>query len=379
MGLKIVCSGHLVRHPVGGHSWHHLQYLVGLKRLGHQVTFFEDWGWTDSCWDPPRGVMTSDATYGIAYLRRLLEPHQLDDSWCYLAEDGTAHGMPRHRLVQRLREADLYLNLSYINWIPELEECRRRVLVDTDPVFTQIGGFGMGGPFSRYDALFTYGENVHRAGCEMPDGGARWLPTRQPVVLDLWPVTVGDEHGPITTVMNWSAYGEREHNGRVYGQKDREFGAFFTLPREAGEEMEIAVNGPGPIRTRLADGGWRLVDVDDVSRDPFSYQRFLRRSRAEFCVAKHAYVVTRSGWFSDRSSAYLASGRPVVVQDTGFSQFLPCGRGLLAYDTHEQALAAIASLRDDYPQHCRAARDLVEHYFDARRVLGDLLERAIRA
>jgi hypothetical protein len=375
MALKIVCSGHLVRHPLGGHSWHHLQYLVGFRRLGHEVTFFEDYGWPESCYDPSRDEMTSDPSYGIAYLLKLLRPHGLEDRWCYLAEDGTAYGMPRERLAQLIRECDVYFNLSNINWIPELEACRRMALVDTDPVFTQLGGHGMGGPFSRYHTLFTYGENVHRPGSDMPTGGARWLPTRQPIVPDLWPVEPGYPAAPFTTVMNWSAYGDVEHEGRVYGQKDREFEPFFALPRETGEPMELAVNAPTEVQNRLLAGGWGLADPLEVSRDPWTYQRYLRASRAEFCVAKQGYVSTRCGWFSDRSAGYLASGRPVIVQDTGFSDFLPCGTGLLAYRTKEEAMAAVHRLREDYGEHCRAARAVVEECFDARRVLTEMLER----
>jgi hypothetical protein len=321
--------------------------------------------------------MTADPSYGLTYLLSLLRPHGLEDSWCYLAEDGTSHGMPRERLAQLCRECDVYFNLSGINWIPELEDCRHRVLVDTDPVFTQIGGHGLGGPFYRYHTLFTYGENVHRPGCEMPTGEARWLPTRQPVVLDLWPVRTSDPDAPYTTVINWSAYGDREHQGRVYGQKDREFEPFFSLPRKTGEDMEMTINGPVAVRERLADGGWRLANPSEVTRTPWTYQQYLRASRAEFGVAKHGYVSTQCGWFSDRSSAYLATGRPVVIQDTGFSRFLPCGAGLLAYRTPDEAIAAIQRLHEDYDEHCQAARSLAEKYFDARRVLTDLLERSL--
>lgn len=377
MGLKILCSGYLVRHPVGGHSWHHLQYLIGLKRLGHEVFFFEDHGWPNSCYDPARGEMTSDPGYGLSYLLRLLRPFGLENNWCYLAQDGASHGMPRERLAQLCRECDVYLNLSGINRILELEHCKRRALVDTDPVFTQIGGHGLAGPFSFYHALFTYGENAHKPGCSMPTGGARWLPTRQPVVPDLWAAEAGDPSAPTTTVINWSAYGDREHEGKVYGQKDREFEPFFALPNDAGEHMEMAVMAPDSVRERLKSGGWRLADPLEVSRDPWSYQRYLRNSRAEFGVAKHGYVSTRCGWFSDRSSAYLATGRPVVVQDTGFSDFLPCGEGLLAYRTPAEAVAALRRLDDDYGAHRRAARAVAEEYFDARRVLTDLLEKSL--
>lgn len=377
MGLKIVCSGHLVRYPLGGHSWHQIQYLVGLQQLGHEVTFFEDYGWPDSCYDPSRDEMTADPSYGIAYLKQLLTPWGLDESWCYLAEDGTAYGMPRERLAQMCAESDLYLNIDNINWIPEVELCRRRSLIDVDPVFTQIGAHGSGGSFESYDVLFTYGENVHKPGCDMPTGGARWHPTRQPVVLDLWQAGAGDPGAPFTTVINWSAYGDAEYEGRVFGQKDRQFEPFFSLPGVTGQTMEIAISGPSDVQERLAGGGWRLANPLQVAHDPWSYQEYLQSSRAEFCVSKHGYVVTHSGWFSDRSAGYLASGRPVVLQDTGFSDWLPCGEGLVAYRTAEEAVAAIRVVGEEYPAHCRAARALAEEYLDSRRVLTDLLERAV--
>jgi hypothetical protein len=187
----------------------------------------------------------------------------------------------------------------------------------------------------------------------------------------------GDPRAPLTTVVNWSAYGDREHEGRVYGQKDREFEPFFSLPRDTGEAMEMTVSAPTGVRKRLAAGGWQLADPLEITRDPWTYQHYLWASRAEFGVAKHGYVSTQCGWFSDRSSAYLAMGRPAIVQDTGFSEFLPCGEGLLAYRTPDEAVADIRRLHNDYDAHCRAARAVTEEYFDARRVLTDLLERTL--
>ena len=377
MSLKIVCSGHLVRYPLGGHSWHHLQYLIGFQRLGHDVIFFEDYGWPNSCYDPALNAMSPDPRYGINYVTRLLAPYHLDDRWCYLSEDGTAYGLTRKRLARACREADVYFNLSNINWIPELEECRRRVLVDTDPVFTQIGAHGMGGPFSRYDALFTYGENVHQLGCGMPTAGARWIPTRQPMVLDLWPVKKGHSDTPFTTIMNWSPLGDCEHEGRVYGQKEREFEPFLSLPREARTAMQIAVRVPTNIRRRLVAGGWALRDPVRITRSPFSYQSYLRSSKAEFSVAKHGYVTTACGWFSERSAAYLASGRPAVIQDTGFSRWLNTGDGLIPFNSRDEAAAGLERVNRCYTAHCRAAREIAEHYFDARKVLTSLLDRAL--
>lgn len=372
--LKIVCSGYIVRHPLGGHIWHHLQYLVGLKRLGHDVIYFEDYGLPYFCYDPIRNDWTSDPTYGIDYLRMLLRPHGLDESWAYLAEDGVTYGMPRSVLRDHCREADLYLNLSNINWIPEVELCRKRALVDTDPVFTQIGAHGLGGPFERYDILFTYGENVHKPSSQMPTAGQQWFGTRQPVVLDLWPVIPGDPAAPLTTVMNWSAFGDKVHQGRTYGQKDREFERFFNLPRTTGTEMEVAVSVPDAVRERLRNGGWNIREPREVTLTPDRYQLYLQQSRGEFCVAKHAYVSTWCGWFSDRSTAYLASGRPVVIQDTGFSEWLPVGAGVLGFRTCDEAIAGIAEVTANYGFHSAAARRIVTEHFRAERVLSEMIE-----
>jgi hypothetical protein len=190
-------------------------------------------------------------------------------------------------------------------------------------------------------------------------------------------VEQGNLSAPFTTVMNWTSISDQEYEGRVYGQKDREFEPFFSLPRDTGELMEMAVNAPAKVHERLTQGGWRLANPREITRSPWTYQRYLKNSRAEFCVAKHGYVSTRCGWFSDRSSAYLATGRPVIIQDTGFSSFLPCGKGLLAYSTRDEATAAIQQLRKDYDMHCRAAREVAEEFFDARKVLNDLLERIV--
>jgi hypothetical protein len=341
------------------------------------VTYVEEFGWHGSCFDAAARCMTDDPTYGSEYLAGVLAASALDVGWCYLAADGTSLGMSRDELATRCRQADLYLNLDGVNEIPETELCRRRVLVDVDPVFTQIGGHGMSGNFVAYDVCFTYGENVHRPGCDMPTGGTCWLPTRQPVVLDIWTVAPGDPSSPLTTVINWSAYGDRVYEGREYGQKDREFEPYFHLPREVDRPMELAVSAPDDVRCRLRAGGWRLADPLAVTRSPACYQQYIRDSRGEFCVAKHAYVVTRSGWFSDRSAGYLASGRPVVVQDTGFSDFLPTGDGLLAFKTPVEARSAIADLDRDYEEHCRAARVIARDHFDSRLVLCDLLERSL--
>jgi hypothetical protein len=381
MSLKILCSVHLVRYPLGGFCWHHLQYLLGFERLGHQVAFFEDFGWAGSCYDPAGEVMTSDPSYGVRFVEGLLARHGFRGQWCYLAEDGRAHGtLSREALGDWCRDCDVYFNLSNMNWVEELGACRRRVLVDTDPVFVQIGAHGAGGRLEDHHRLFTYGENVHRPGCSMPTAGLRWLPTRQPVVLELWDGSGGDApggHRPFTTVTNWSAYGEHQYQGRVFGQKDREFRRFMDLPARSGEALELAISAPPEVEGLLTTHGWRLADPLKVSVGPEDYRAYLRGSAGEWCVAKHGYVATESGWFSDRSAAYLASGRPVVLQDTGYSRVLPCGEGLMAFREPGEAADAIRRVRRDLPKHRRAARRLAEEYFGSHSILGDLLERSL--
>ncbi|HEV8378332.1 MAG TPA: hypothetical protein VGP99_05745 [Tepidisphaeraceae bacterium] len=375
MSLRILCSGYLIRYPLGGFSWHHLQYLLGFRALGHKVTYVEHFGWANSCYDPSTNLQTSNPQYGLRYFTDMLERVGFQGNWCFLAEDGMTHGMQRSELADACTECDIYFNLSNMNWIAEFGLCRRRVLIDTDPAFTQIG-FGMGGPFSRYHRLFTYGENVHKRS-SMPTAGEDWLPTRQPVVLTHWKVKAGDQSAPFTTIMNWSSYREREHEGRVYGQKNREFPPYYDLPQETHAPMEIAIGAPPVVSERLLQGGWTISDPREATRTPHVFQLYVARSRAEFSVAKHAYVSTRCGWFSDRSACYLASGRPVVLQDTGFSDVLPCGMGLLSFGNTQEAKTAIASIGENYKDHCHSARKIAEEYFDSNKVLGSLLERCL--
>jgi hypothetical protein len=374
--LKIIISSLMLRYPLGGHTWHDLQYLVGFQRMGHDVTYIESAGWPNSCYDPLHDEMTADPSFGIDYIKDLLSTQGLDDRWCYLDEAGTAHGMSRRQLADLCQTCDLFVDIGGVNIIPEMDECRRCVFIDADPVFAQIGGHGLSVPWDRYDALFTYGENVHQPWSSMPTGDHCWNPTRQPIVLDLWPLTPPRSDAPWTTVMNWSAYGDRTYKGRVYGQKDREFWPFFSLPREVGRSMEIALNAPPAIKQQLSSGGWSIADARSASASTSTYQQYLSDSCGEFSVAKHGYVSTRCGWFSDRSAAYLASGRPVVVQETGFSHWLPSGLGVIPFNTHEEAIAGIEEVQGKYKMHCRAARDLAEDYFDSRRVLSNVIDRS---
>jgi hypothetical protein len=229
----------------------------------------------------------------------------------------------------------------------------------------------------QHTTFFTFGENVARNTSAVPCDGLPWQATRQPIVLDVWPATPGPAGGRFTTVMQWDSYPAREYGGQRYGMKAESFRPYADLPGDTGEILELALGSASAPRRWLAGKGWVLQDPLRVTRDPWTYQAYIRESKAEFGVAKHGYVVSRSGWFSERSAAYLASGRPVIAQDSGFTEWLSAGAGVLAFRTPQEARDRIQEVSGAYQRHCAAARDVAERYFDSRRVLPGLLESAL--
>jgi len=379
--LRIVVLGYIVRGPIGGLAWHHLQYVMGLAALGHDVYFLEDSDDYPGCYDPTRDTMDEDASYGLEFAAKCFGRVGLGDRWAYHnAHEGLWHGPCAGRMFAICVNADLILNLSGMNPLrPWCLEAPVRVLVDTDPAFTQIRH--LQDPAARqlaeqHTAFLSFGENIGHAACTIPDDGLPWRPTRQPIVLDAWPVTPRPFNGQFTTVMQWDSYKARVYEGRYFGMKSDSFNEYWDLPQRAGRIFELALGGASAPRKKLLNLGWKLRDPLKVTRDPWTYQEYLHQSRAEFGVAKHGYVASNSGWFSERSAAYLASGRPVVVKDTGFSDWLPTGQGVLAFRDTREVLAAIDSLDRDYEGHCKAARAIAEEYFDARKILPRLIEQA---
>ena len=252
------------------------------------------------------------------------------------------------------------------------------LLVDTDPVFTQVRH--LTDPASRATALqhtafFSFGENIRSDAGRIPDDQLDWLPTRQPVVLDAWPVTPGPRNGKFTTVMQWDSYQPRAYDGVEYGMKSVSFRPYMDLPGSTGQALELALGSDAAPRQQLLAAGWSLRNPLEVTRDPSSYQHYIQQSKAEFSVAKHGYVVSHSGWFSERSACYMASGRPVLVQETGFSEWLESGAGVVAFSTPEEAIAGIDLINSDYENHSRRARELARASFDAGDVLASLIRR----
>jgi hypothetical protein len=261
---------------------------------------------------------------------------------------------------------------------------RQRVYVDIDPGFTQFW-HAMGNPGARvdgHDLHFTVGENIGRDGCDIPTSGIAWRPVRQPVVLDDWPpVPTGPtERTRFTTVGSWRGpFGSVEYEGRTYGLKLHEFRRIIELPRRSRYTFELALDiHPAEERdlAALAHNGWRLADPSEVAGDPCAFRSYVQRSGAEFSVAQGVYVDTNSGWFSDRTVRYLASGRPALVQDTGFYRRLPVGEGIIAFRTLDDAVAGADAIVGDYERHAIAARAFAEEHFDSDRVLARFCDDA---
>jgi hypothetical protein len=378
--LRIVVLGYFVRGPLGGMVWSNLQYLVGLAQLGHDVFFLEDSDDYPSCYDPVKDTIDIDPSYGLRFAANTFERVGLAERWAFHdAHTSRWLGPCADRVQEICHSADLLLNLCGMNpmrsWWAEIPV---RVFLDEDPAFTQIRHLTDPGARElarQHTAFLSFGANIGTAASLIPDDGFPWKPTRQPVVLERLEVTPGPVDGKLTTVMIWESYPAREFQGVRYGMKAESFQPYLDLPKKVGSIFDLGAGGPSVPKALLRSHGWNWLDPRGPTRDPWTYLQFIRGSKAEFGVAKHGYVTSHSGWFSERSLCYMGCGRPVLIQDTGFSDWLPIGRGVLAFNSPDEALAAIEELNGHYEYHCGSARAVAEEYFDAPEVLEELLEQ----
>lgn len=381
MGLRIVVTGQMAQYPLGGVTWFYLHYVLGLARLGHEVWYFEDSGqWP---YNPTADGLVEGCEYNVAYLDRVMTRFGLAGRWAYrFPWESQWFGLEEDERGEVLETADLLVNVSGTLERPwEYQAAHRLAYVDTDPVFTQVklarGQEDFRKLVDAHDVHFTYGER--RSGA-VPDTGHDWLATRPPVVMSEWR-TDAEPRDVFTTVMNWTSHNSVEFGGTRYGQKDEEFRDFVDLPGMVEPQaLELALgsgkNQPPP-RALLAHKGWRLVDPNVVCPDLDSFRAYTETSKAEWGVAKNGYVRGQSGWFSERSARYLAAGRPVVVQETGFSDVLPVGEGILPFTNLDEAARAVQEVERDYDRHAQAARAIAEQHFDSDAVLGRLVEEAM--
>lgn len=371
------------QYPLGGIGWQAVHYVVGLARLGHDVYYVEDSSAVP--YDPRAKSLVEDCSYSVEFLRQTMERFGLGDRWAYLdTAQARSYGIGRQRLEQLYREADALVNVCGASRLREEHmACPIRIYVQTDPVHAQIlvvenDARTLTG-LEAHTHHFTYGENMGSADCPIPLQRFDWRPTRPPVVLDFWEPAFDPGASHFTTIGTWENVTKRIQFGgeTYYWSKHVNFLRVVDLPRLTSQPLELALE-IADTRTRelLLERGWRLSAAYDKSRDTAAYRGYIYASRGEFTVAKDLVARTRSGWFSDRSVCYLAAGKPVVTQETGFSKFIPTGRGLFAFGTVEEAVAALEEINRDYSDHCRAARDLAAGYFDSDLVLAELCREA---
>ena len=367
--MRIVVSGMVAGDPhQGGASWAVLQYVLGLRRLGHEVVLVE-----------PVAAVDLEGSPSASYLAAVTERFCLEHA-TLVDPDGDSAPIPSERLRALVAGSELLLNVSGMLAVPELlEPVPVRAYLDLDPFFNQhwhLQGAEM--RFAAHTHFVTIATGIGDPENEVPTLGLDWIETLPPVVLEVWTPAREPATLPFTTIGHWRSYGPIEHEGARYGLRAHSLRELIELPRRSQAEFLLALGIHESERTdleALAQNGWRLADPAEVASSPDRYRDFVRASQAEIGIAKEGYVRSRSGWFSDRSACYLASGRPVVAQDTGFGRALPVGEGLLAFGTLEEAAAAVDDVLARRQAHERGAREIAVDLFDSDRVLGRLLER----
>ena len=383
--LKIVVGGYIIGYPVGGMTWHHLNYLLGFHELGHEVTFLEDSG--DFCipYNPTTWTCETDSLYGRNYLERSFKHYGLPPRYCYYSQFEDQHyGMTKQQLDDTLSQADL---MVFVSGVTPLRSTRPRpkhtLVIDTDPVFTQLRmrhDAAFTEYYRQFDHAATFGRLIGTPQCPLPTHDINWIGTNQPVAIQHWPVKPATSRA-ITTVGKWEHARDRhlDFNGKKYlSSKGVEWMKLRDLPSHVKWDMTLAMAGmPKDISADFQQRGWNVVDPEKASISCENFQQYIYDSAGEFTVAKEIYAGLPSGWFSDRSSIYLAAGRPVVTQDSGFDKWLPTGEGLFSFRTLDDAANALNAIDADYPRHSAAARRIAQDHLDSNKVLNELLARVM--
>ncbi len=359
----------------GGATWAVLQYVLGFQELGHEVFFVEP--------IPDKPLQSnqslSDSENARYFSQVASEFGFLANAALLREETHETVGIPYEKLKELIGEIDMLVNVSgMLTDVGLIGSIPIRVYLDLDPGFIQIwqSEYQIDMRFAAHTHFVTVGQGIGTLECPIPTCGLSWLATWQPIVLAHWPIAGRLVHDAFTTIANWRGYGSVEYRGLHYGQKAHSWRQFFSLPKLTGEQFSLALAiHPGEIDDikQLVENDWRLLDPQSETATPASYQAFIQGSKAELGIAKSGYVVSQSGWLSDRSVCYLASGRPVLAQETGFSKFLPTGEGLLTFQDLTEAEAGVAEICGHYKQHRAAARALAVEYFDSKKVLTQFL------
>ena len=373
--------------PIAGVIWQHIHYIVGLQRLGHDVYYVEDSA--RLAYNPETFDVNEDFDYAAKILDQLSRDFDFKNRWAFCArflKTKPTAGLPLKKIRQLYKEADAILNVCGTQeFNDDLLKSDRILYVESDPGVEQIkidkGVRSTIDYLGRHHALFTFGENVGTKYFPVPLHGFKWLPTRQPIVTDLWKTNRSPSGAAVfTSIANWSTSGLKDitWRGEKYlWSKSREFLRFVAAPQKSGETFELATNiKDRQTREKFERNGWRLTSPLQLSVDYWLYRDYIRKSKGEFTVAKDQYVGLNTGWFSDRSACYLAAGRPVITQETGFTRNYGGDAGLLAFRSQSEIVDLVKKVNADYVKHSRAAREIVREFFEAEKVVGSLLERA---
>jgi hypothetical protein len=376
----IVVSGVIAnKHRSPGAIWTRLNWTLGFRKLGFDVYFVEEIAAAGAI-DRTGARCLAEDSVNLATFCDVMERFDMANRCALLTDDHVVSGIPLEALEDIASSAEALINISgHLARETLLRRFQRKVYVDLDPGFTQIWeATGVAGArLAGHDFFFTIGGNIGRADCLIPMGEYPWRPTRQAVVLDLWPSSTGVVDAPFRTIASWRGpYGPLEYAGQRFGLKAHEWRKFLELPKRSARQFEIALDihtGDQRDRDALLEHGWKIVEPQRVAGDLDAVQRFIRESAAEFSVAQGVYVGTNSGWVSDRTVCYLASGRPALVQETGFRKNHASGAGLVPFTTLDEAVDGADEIIANYEYHCRCARELAERDFDSDRVLGELI------
>ncbi len=378
MRQTVVIAGALAQKPrQGGHTWQFLQYLLGFRRLGWEVLFLDQLE-PEMCVDASGQPCPLEQSVNLRYLVEVMQGFGLQDAYSLIYNGGERWiGLSRAQVLERVRNSAFLLNfMSYLSQEEILGQTPRRVFLDTDPGFGQMWcALGLADIFGGHDDYVTIGENIGQPACTIPTCGLPWITMRQPVLLDQWPVQTGGT--AFTSIGSWRGpYAPVIYAGKTYGLRVHEFRQFAPLPSLSARPFQLALDIHAAEEkdiNLLETNGWALVDPKVVTRDPWVYREYIQSSLAELMVAKGMYAQSNSGWFSERSICYLASGKPVLAQDTGLQGLYPLGEGLLTFRTLEEAHAGVEEIVGNTPRHARAARALAVDYFNSDKVLNGLL------
>ena len=356
--LRIMVGGFLGLLPAGGVTWDYVQYPVGFAKLGHDVFYIEDtrlypmYQKAGSNWD--------DCSSSVEHLAKTMDYFGMSERWAYRDEaSGKCFGLTEKEVIEIARTADVFVNVSCSTVMrEEYANIPVRILIDSDPMFTQIqilseqkftpGEANLNKAVEAHNFLFTFGENIGAEDCKIPTCGLNWRPTRQPICLDYWKPSLPRPNAVLTTLMNWTAAKKLEFKGETWGQKDVEFLKYLDLPKK-NPEVSLAVgvgqtggtgNDSFPLE-KVKNAGWQVLNPDDCANNWLDYQQFIEGSLGEFSVAKETYIKAQTGWFSCRSACYLAAGRPVITQETGWSKYISTGKGLFSFSTEAEAIEVI--------------------------------------